>query len=124
MRLLLDTTELRSLYSLLIPLCNYVPFNSSILKIVSVSLVNFSRNSNAEIWELIENCEDDELHYFLNMSDAAFVSTFDLNIDIFMEQVHRYIENLSGVRMDNCEVINADVIGNSLVVDIIYGKNN
>lgn len=121
MKILLDTSELKSLYSLLKPLCDYVPFSSAIITIVSISLTNFSRSQTSEIWELIENCEDDELHYFLNMSDNVFIQTFELNINMFMEYVYKYIERVSGVRMDSCEVIDSNIRGSTLIIDVRLG---
>lgn len=118
MRILLDTSELKSLYLLLKPLCEYVPFNNAITRIVSVSINNFSRSQSSEIWELIENCEDEELQNFLNLSNDSFIKTFELNIEILIEQVFKYIERVSGVVIDNNNVIDSNILGSTLVIDI------
>ena len=118
MRILLDTSELKYLYSLLKPLCDYVPFNSAIVRIVSVSLNNFSRSQSSELWELIENCEDEELVHFLTISDTAFIKLFELNIDMFVEHVFKHVERKSGIILDNHNVLDTDVCGNTLFIDI------
>jgi hypothetical protein len=118
MKILLDTTELKSLYSILRPLCDYVPFSSAICRIISVSLNNYSRSQSSEIWELIENCEDEELQNFLNMSTATFTSTFELNIELLIEHVFKYVERVSGVILDNCNFVDSEVVGNTLIIDI------
>lgn len=118
MKILLDTSELKSLYSLLRPLCDYVPFSSALVRIVSLSLNNFSRSQSSEIWELIENCDDEELMHFLNISDSSFIKTFELNIDLFMEHVFKYVERVSGVVLDNCNFVDSEVVGSTLIIDI------
>ena len=120
MKILLDTSELKSLYDILKPLSDFIPFNNAICRIVTVSVSNYSRSQSSDIWELIENCDEEKLQSFLNFSNDTFTSAFELNIELLIEHVFKYIERVSGVILDNCIFVDSEVIGNTLIIDIQF----